>query len=131
MRRFEKHLERAIEVAGNLANNGEIDERLKSDISSFGSAMLHNGLLPAIALFSDSSSSSGKRRVKLLNAVFYILESEQTLPGNISVSNTLLLNKALDTRLAHRDYLRTQIMDAAIALKLAIRTFQLIRISND
>ncbi|MBK9152249.1 MAG: hypothetical protein IPM26_15240 [Saprospiraceae bacterium] len=132
MRRFEKHLERAISVAQKLANSpGVIDERMKADISSFGSALLHNGLLPAIALFSDSSSGSGKRRVKLTNAVFYVLESELTLPLYLKHDSTLLLNKAIATPEAQRDHLRNQIMDAAMSLKLAIRTFKLERLSND
>jgi hypothetical protein len=132
MRRFEKHLERAISVAGKLANTQNvIDERIKADISSFGSALLHNGLLPAIALFSDSSTGSGKRRLKLTNAIFYVLETTSPLPDAISANSTSLLNKVLDTPVIQRDQLRVQIMDAAVALKLAIRTFKLERLSND
>lgn len=127
MRRFEKHLERAIRVAERLAaGSGELDERYKADISSFGTALLHNGLLPAIALFSDSTTESNKRRLRLTNAVYYVLKANEAVPNSISHTDTKLLKEALDTQgTEHRERLRSDIMDAAMAMKLAIRTFHL------
>lgn len=136
MKRAEKHLQRALEVAARLQPSAEVrvlDEKLKSDISSFGTAVLHSGLLPGIALFSDSSTNSGKRRVQLLNAVYLVLETDASLPnrGQISKTETLLLRKAMDCPPAENDRLRNAVMDAAIALKLALRTFELKSISDD
>lgn len=132
MRRFEKHLERALNVAAKLTTNGKIDERMKADISSFGTALLHNGLLPAVALFSDSSTDSGRRRVKLLNAVYFVLKPDEVVPSTgIPYNSTLLLIEALSLSGTQRGKLRTDIMDAVIAMKLAIRTFELEIISQD
>ena len=132
MKKFEKLLERALSVAKLLSNDGKIDEKIKADISFFGTALMHNGLIPAIALFSDSSTSSGKRRVKLLNAVYYVLKPNLPLQDlRISNTKTLLLNEALQNNEQVRLKLRNDIMDAAMAMKLAIRTFQLETISQD
>jgi len=129
MRRFEKYLDRAIKVAERLATSeSKIDEKMKADISSFGTAILHNGLLPAIALFSDSSTDSGKRRVKLLNSIYYLLQPERQIPESIENHVPYLLNTALALGDAQHEKLRSDIMDAAMAMKLAIRTFELIRI---
>ncbi|MBK9961552.1 MAG: hypothetical protein IPP06_09580 [Saprospiraceae bacterium] len=131
MKKFEKLLERSLKVAALLSKGGKIDEKVKADISSFGTALLHNGLMPAIALYSDSSSISGKRRVQLLNAVYLVLNQDQHLPDALSKIKTQLLNHALACNPDQRAKLRSDIMDAAMAMKLAIRTFELESISHD
>ena len=79
MNKVDNLLESALELAKILQtekDSGKIDKKVKSDISSFGTAIQQCGLIPAVAMFSNTNSESGKRNVKMLNLIYALLYGE-------------------------------------------------------
>jgi len=109
MRIKKEYLQRAIEsiIVKEIYNeeNNCVPKEYNGYISSFGASIRQAGLLATILFFENTSSSASQDRTKVLRAIEYILD----LPQNSIKDN-------LD---------REQIEMAAIALKLAIRTYPL------
>ncbi|MGD9971036.1 MAG: type III-B CRISPR module-associated protein Cmr5 [Sulfuricurvum sp.] len=105
----------AIKIAGEkLSDNGvSIAKQYNGYISAFGASVMQAGLLPTIAFYSNESSSSEKNRIVLLEAIAALLND--TKPGERLLD--YVLRKQADSRTKHN------VINAAIALKLAIRTY--------
>ena len=109
-----------------IANDkGEIDKTYRGQISSFGAAVTMGSLLPAIAFFSKDAESGKKegsevQRSKLMDAVLLVLKKAN-------------VKDAADCRMLY-DYARggneevckEEIVNAAIALKLAMNLYVLV-----
>ena len=136
MKKVDNLLEPALELAKLLQTgdgSGVIDTKVKSDISSFGTAIQQCGLLPAIAMYSNTSTESGKRGVKMLNIIYALLYgSIENMTEDQLKSKLLLLENALKEKNDAKIYvIRREIMQACIALKLAVRTFKLEEVSDE
>ena len=99
-------------------DNPEIDKEYKGYISSFGAAVMQSGLLPAI-YFNHQSEGSGKDRKKLMQVIFEVIKLE----NNIHFNGNLLKYAKQNT--VDLKQLEKQILDAATAVKLVIRTYKL------
>jgi CRISPR-associated protein Cmr5 len=97
-------------------DNGEIPQEFKGYISSFGTTVLQCGLIPAVALFSNTTGQS-KDKIKILNIINKIAFSD---------NKETLLKKVVDLKDERSELLAVEekIIAASIALKLAIRTFK-------
>lgn len=126
MKKPHELLERAIELTRThllLPNEpAAVDEKRKGDIAAFGTALMQSGLLPAVALFSDTSTDSGKRRNAMLNTLFVLCGYGTEFKKNDKALLTYILEKKDPNE---RAKIRRTLMAASIALKLAIRTFHL------
>lgn len=122
-RRVEAWIPAAIQAAQkHLANEqGVIKKEYNGYISSFGAAVLQSGLKAAIAFNESASSSSKEDRTLLMQALLQIV-SNREIPEKSNNINDKLLSFVLanDTKKT-----KEKILDAATALKLAIRTFKL------
>jgi len=131
MRAVDKYLAKAIEFITVNKNrfskpgSDEIQKVYKGYIASFGSIVKQSGLLPAVVLYSRGSEDGENRRSEaskrpITEAIFELLRAETNLVEN--GQETLLdfakVNK--NSRIARRETIH-----AAIALKLAIRTFKI------
>ena len=107
MRVKKEYLEKAIKAVKEVGiyKNNCVPKEYNGYISSFGASIRQAGLLATILFFENTSSSASQDRTKVLRAIEYILD----LPQNSIKDN-------LD---------REQIEMAAVALKLAIRTYPL------
>ncbi len=115
-RRVENWIPAAIQAAEtHLAKNGVIKKEYNGYISSFGAAVLHSGLKAAIAFNESASSGSKEERGPLMKAILNIIT-------NAPKKDEKLLDYVLEHDTADT---REKILDAATALKLAIRTFKL------
>lgn len=120
-RRIENWIPKAIIAAEQqLANNGVIKSEYNGYVSSFGAAILQSGLKAAIAFNESASSSSKEDRKPLMRAVLQIIKNEPV--GKDAKLLDYVLSNGNDNAET-----KAQIMDAAVALKLAIRTFKLER----
>ena len=123
--RVEQYLPNAIRVVTS-EQIADIDRNVPSQyngyISSLGASIIQSGLLPTIAFFSSTESRSEEDRNKIIKAVFKIIIQS----GN---ANAIIPSDFLDYTNNHENkkLLLEQILDAATALKLAIRTFNIIR----
>lgn len=92
----------ALEEVG-IVKNGEFPKEYNGYISSFGASIRQAGLLATILFYNAEESSATGDRKKIIKAIEKIID----------VNN---LQNNLDKK--------AQIEDAAVALKLAIRTFK-------
>lgn len=130
MKKVDDLLGPALELAQMLqidGKEGAIDRRVNSDISSFGTAIMQCGLIPAVAMFSNSNSDAGDRTVKMLNIILKLTD-ERIEVTDFEKGKHLLtyVLDILDTRNnAKLHDAQRNIMSACVALKLAVRTFSL------
>lgn len=110
MKRVEELIPKALEAAKMLEENGAINKAYNGYIATFGASIRQAGLLPTILFFSKESDSTKADRTKILRAIEQILGvPKEQLPT-----------------FAQRDpKAKEKIIDAAVALKLAIRAFKL------
>ncbi|MEA4926822.1 MAG: type III-B CRISPR module-associated protein Cmr5 [Syntrophomonadaceae bacterium] len=98
-----------------IMSKGLIPKEFKGYIASFGAAIITNGLLPAIAFYQDQGEAK-KKRNSLMKAILYIIDED----GHNHQSLMVYVNDRQQDRAEIKD----KIMAAAVALKLAMRTFE-------
>ncbi len=119
MKKLDSLIPLAIDAANNnLAENGRIPKEYNGYISSFG-ASARSGLKPAVAFFENKSADSMQDKTKLMKAVLEIIcKYRQIHPEPATLMEYVLSPET-------NGFLKKDVMDAATALKLAIRTFKL------
>lgn len=100
-----------------INERGQVQKTFRGQITSFGASIIMGSLLPAIAFFYDSEKSTVDRK-KVLDAIYYILQARQ----KIGQDEKNLFEYAKK----HQEDSREEILNASIALKLAINLFELI-----
>lgn len=107
---------------GIVANNDSADSKFKGYFSSFGAAIVLSGIKPTLAFYANENSDETKNRAKILTAIYKLV-----VPVNNQNSNPkpkLLLKYYIENE--NNDIqLKQKISDAAVALKLALRTYNL------
>jgi CRISPR-associated protein Cmr5 len=122
MKNIEKILPSAIKaVEDKVISKNEVPKEFNGYISSFGASVIMSGLLPTLVFFSQEGKSKGNRK-SVIEAIEQILNAEYS--GLLS-SNRKLLNTVKDnlSNRAKIERLQEKILEAGIALKLAIRIF--------
>ena len=113
----------------------QIPSGYQSAISGFGTALRQMGLLPTLAVYTDSDNKASIQRDLLLLALLYIVvhncskfpeNYKQILKNdeNIVEINTILNTVAVQDKIFQYS-LKQNLLEAALAFKLAIRTFNL------
>jgi len=122
-----------------------VPKQFKGYISSFGASVIQSGLMPTLAFYSDAKKAKGDRSL-LIPALIDILIENKSYAIDEGVNKALdILNKdkekdmrplvhhffywLLKTNGDNPEKLRKELMDASIALKLALRTFR--EVDND
>lgn len=106
----------------------------QSAISGFGTSLLQMGLLPTLAVYTDKDSDADIKRDLLLKALFTIIlhndskfpnSYKQDLPKDTNgvINIALVLRKVAESNFQRA--LKEHLMQAALAFKLAIRTYNL------
>jgi len=110
-KRIEDYIPKAIATLEKqeIAKNGSVPKEFNGYISSFGASVRQAGLLATILFYDNVNSNAQEDRTKVIRAL-------EQITGNT-------LNKTTKATPA----LRANVEDAAIALKLALRTFKLIK----
>lgn len=111
-KRIESYIPKALESikACKIANeNGEVPKQFNGYISSFGASIRSAGLLATTLFYTNEQSNSQEDRSKVIKAIEYIIEEEIIQDGRVSKAK------------------RAKVEDAAVALKLSVRTFKLIQ----
>ena len=121
--RVEKYIPEAIEsIENNILENNKVKSQFKGYISSFGAAIIQTGLIPAVAFYSVQGDADAERQ-KLIEAIKKILnENDETILSNQSLLSFLIEKFESDDNM---NLWKEKIMDAATALKLAVRTFEM------
>lgn len=105
-----------------------IEKEYQSYISSFGASIMQMGLLPTLAVYADEDSGSKADRRKIIEVLANVIASTDS---TFSQKNLITDKKKLfdfaakNLNAAQRIELKEQLLDAAIAVKLCLRTFKL------
>jgi CRISPR-associated protein Cmr5 len=116
-----------------------VPKQFKGYISSFGASVIQSGLMPTLAFYSDAKKAKGDRSM-LIPALIFILFKNKRFDVDIELEKTIreVANKEKELpKVIHQlfdwllkpngknpEKLRKELMDASIALKLALRTFR-------
>jgi len=121
MKKLDELIPIALDIAEtDLSESGKVPKEYKGYISSFG-AMVRSGLKPAIAFYESKSADSAPGRKEIANALLNVVTSYRRDDGKYGTLMEYVLKSNNSSGLVKQD-----ILDAATALKLAIRTFDLV-----
>ena len=123
--RVEKYLPSAIKaVENNILEKDKVKSQFKGYISSFGAAIIQTGLIPAVAFYSVKAGAEEDRN-KVIDAIWEILQQNEQASIDPNARN--LLHFLVEQYREGKDLsaIKSKIMDATTALKLAVRTFQI------
>jgi len=107
----------ALKSAKNLVENGRIPREYNGYIASFGASIILSGLLPAVAFYENINAVANQDKTKMTKAILSIIKEDK----RISEEYGTLMDFVLSSGVAN---IKQEILDAATALKLAIRTFK-------
>lgn len=103
-----------------ICRDGKISSTLRGNIAAFGAAVQMGSLLSAVAFFSQQGGASQPRQ-ELLNIILGILKSH----GDIQESEKSLFHYICEADEAERNRAKVLVVNAAIAVKLAMNLFEL------
>ncbi len=102
-----------------IAKNGEINKTFRSYISSFGAAITMGSLRAAVAFFSKDGADSKEDKALLMKAVYKLI------PKKDGINAPNLLAYICDQNINEAE-VKEDILNAAIALKLAMNMYKLV-----
>lgn len=112
----------ALAETGIANKKGEIEKNFRGQISSFGAAITMGSLLAAIAFFSKDANAEVSRS-RLLDAVLYVLKKQ----GVVKEETAGLFDYAQEyVEQGMEAVCREEIINAAIAIKLAMNLYTLV-----
>lgn len=120
-KRIEKYIPKAMQLikeTGIANDNDIVKNEFNGYFSSFGAAIIQNGLKPALAFFSKTTGEA-KERSKILLAIYRLIIRDED-----NIEPKTLLKHVIDLE-GNEAQIITEIIDASIALKLAVRTYKL------
>jgi len=119
----------ALRVCGIVRENNKVDKALRGQIASFGAAVSMGSLLAAIAFFNKASDSGvATERQRLMRTVHAVLLMSDGVPATSIAVDELekrLFNRVMQSNDEERNLLRERIMDAAVAIRLAMNLYDL------
>lgn len=110
-------------IDAKISKDGKVNKSYRGQISTLGAAITMGSVKSAICFFSEkANNNSDVDRSKLLDAIYYVLRnSEDTKEKYKDVKNlkSYVLNADSD-----KEVLKEDIVNAAIAIKLAMNLFE-------
>lgn len=127
-RKLDRLIPLALEAAKEiLAGGGDtISSEYNGYIASFGASVIQAGLKPAVAFNERSDSQSAKDKAILMKTLLYMVKKQNGEDFDADNPDEKLLSYVLEKG-DQDNRLKRQILDSATALKLAIRTFKLVK----
>lgn len=113
-RNIEAYIPKVLEVLDRTFTDGVVPSAYNGYISSFGASIMQSGLLPTLALFENTNASTKENKEYLSYLIVQVLRGDS--------ADVSLLRYVLD---ANQEFLKKEILDISIAIKLSIRTFKL------
>ncbi len=114
-KRIEDYIPRAIELIKEveIAKDGEVNNKFNGYFSSFGASIVQSGLKPTLAFFSNEESKE-----MIVKAIAELLKKHGEAIGDLKLLDYVIAS-------SNEENLKSKIIDASIALKLAVRTYKL------
>jgi CRISPR-associated protein Cmr5 len=111
----------------NKIKNSEnkIPREFNGYISNFGASIVQSGLLATVAFFSSDNANSNRDRKLLMSLILNIIKEKEKKDENDTLLNYIIDNKD------KIDLIKEEIIDIAVATKLAIRVFEFTEESSE
>lgn len=133
-RRVEEYFPKVLEITEKVFDkdikNGGIPSEYKGYISTFGTMIIQNGILPALAYYEKNDSNTKGDRVKLIEVIKRFLLQEDEMFKNVKKKDAKLVEIVKDEVKNGNDFdreklriIEDKIIDISIALKLSLRTY--------
>lgn len=107
-----------------IAQDGKVPEEFNGYIASFGASIIKSGLLPAVVFYEAEDSGAKEDRKKLMLVILELVKENDNY-------NYDKLSKYIMKKQKTEINLKNKIKDAAVAIKLAIRSFELVEGGDD
>ncbi len=119
MKKIEKLIPHAIKVIkdAGITDGMEVRSEYNGYISSFGASITRSGLLPTVIFFENEDSDTNAKRHLVPKALLHLIGQQF---NHEKLSDYVMKN---DT--SHTEKL-SEISDAAVALKIALRTYKIL-----
>ena len=103
-----------------IVENNQIVSTFVAYVAMFGTAVIQNGLLPALTFFS-AESENGVERYKIIQAISWMLTGDDNRKS--------LLNNCIELQHDKDKFVKKtkEIVNASIALKMMMRTYKLVK----
>ena len=110
-KQIESYIPKALEAIKKfeISKDGEVPKQFNGYIASFGASIRQAGLYATVLFYENEQSDSEQDRTKVIQAIEYII-------GDSIVSKNQTIEKTT----------RVKVENAAVALKLSVRTFKLV-----
>lgn len=110
-------------IDSKISKDGKVNKSYRGQISILGAAITMGSIKSALCFFSEkANNNSDVDRSKLLDTIYYVLKnSEDTKEKYKDVEN---LNAYVVNADSDKDALKEDIINAAIAIKLAMNLFE-------
>lgn len=112
---IEKYIPKAMKVLNETFPDGTFQSSYNGYISSFGASIIQSGLKPTLALFENKDAGTKEKKQLLTNIILEIID--------LKYQEESLLHYVLDNE-QNEQYIKQQILDISIAVKLSLRTFK-------
>lgn len=103
-----------------IAENNKVPSSYKGAISSFGASLIMSKLVPTIQFYMSDSTNRDSDHSKIIEAIAMIIYNSPN-DNAINLKNEVL---RIATDRVELNKLRNKIADAAIALKIMLRTYE-------
>lgn len=113
----------ADEAIHAIFGNGKISDSYNGQIAAFSVSVALSGLKPTMAIYCNNKSSAEVDRSKIIKLLEYMFKIEPE--SNVKTKGADLYNTVIEACGEEETKLKKAIVEYAIALKLAIRTFKL------
>lgn len=112
----------AIREAHIPDSHGKVEKAYRSQVSSFGAAIMTSGLRMAVCFYSEKGGAQIDRP-KILKAILFVLQKSRTQKymNYKSLNDAVADIKGIDEQIK----VRNEIIDAATAIKLALNLYEL------
>lgn len=108
--------ESSIVSGGFINREGKIPSAYKGAVSAFGASLIMSGLIPTLQFYMNSSENRDADSGKIINAIASILKYPNAEALKADVMQT--------TGRGNLNEKKKKIVDAAIALKIMLRTYE-------
>ena len=112
--------------SGTEIKIGQVNEAYNGYIASYAAAIIQSGLLAATAMFSDEKKADRTKGDKpfLMKTIYEVIKkTKEPAPAESRFFD--YVHKAVTSGNSY--LLKREILDASIAIKLALRTFELVK----
>jgi CRISPR-associated protein Cmr5 len=125
MQAIDKYLSEAIRYIKNTKNEllkeDKVPKVYKGYVASFGTILKQSGFLPAVVLFLKESDKGDANKKPIVEAIYHLIKTKGSLQGITFPEKVIDFAMGVD---ATKPVVRREVLNAAIALKLALRTFK-------